>query len=283
MTTNLPSRVDRRLVLLVLLFLAIMAGCASMEEQGGAAGPAGMRSDGTAGYLPDKTLPDSLALLPSPPAAASAAQAADVEAAGRALRFRGTPPWALATGDDDLTFPHAAGAFSCALNAPVTEEETPHLYVLLRRSLADAARSTFAAKDHYGRARPFMTNKEPTCSPDAERLIKSPSYPSGHAAIGWAWALILTEVAPDRTDAVLARGLAFGQSRVICNAHWQSDVDEGRVIGATTVARLHADPAFRADVEAARTEIMAARAKGLKPARDCAAEATALAAFLPKR
>src|SRR5208283_347853 len=100
---------------------------------------------------------------------------------------------------------------------------------LLHRSLIDASRSTSAAKDHYKRVRPFIVNKEPICTPDAgkERLLKSPSCPSGHAALGWAWALILTEIAPEQTDAILARGHAYGQSRVIYNEHWQSDVDAG--------------------------------------------------------
>ena len=78
------------------------------------------------------------------------------------------------------------------------------------------------------------------------------SYPSGHAAVGWAWALILSEIAPARNDAILARGRAFGQSRVICNVHWQSDVIEGRFIGAAVVARLHADPEFRTELKSAK-------------------------------
>ena len=107
--------------------------------------------------------------------------------------------------------------------------------------------------------------------------MKDGSYPSGHTAIGWAWALILCEIAPEQTDAILARGRAFGQSRVICNVHWHSDVVEGRFMGAAAVARLHVDPAFRAEIEAAKAELAAVRAKGLKPTRDCQAEADALA------
>ena len=82
-------------------------------------------------------------------------------------------------------------------------------------------------------------------------LAKDGSYPSGHASLGWAWGLILAEMAPERANALVARGQAFGQSRVICGVHWQSDVTQGRIIGAATVARLHADPVFRAQVDAA--------------------------------
>ena len=63
---------------------------------------------------------------------------------------------------------------------------------------------------------------------------------------------------------------------MICGVHWQSDVMQGRIIGAATVARLQADPVFRAQFEAARKELAAVRANGLKPTGDCAAEAAAL-------
>ena len=235
-----------------------------------------------AGYLPQKALPNSLALIPAPPAAASTALALDEEIYRQTRAYRGTPRWDLATEDANLMFPQAAGTFSCALNAPITEEDTPHLYRLMRRTLTDAGLSTYRAKDYYKRVRPFVVNKEASCTPDEEKqLMTNGSYPSGHSAIGWAWALILTEIAPEQCDALLARGLAFGQSRVICGVHWQSDVIEGRFMGAGTVARLHADPAFRAEVKAAKAELAAVRAKGLKPTRDCQAETAALAVQPP--
>ena len=122
-----------------------------------------------------------------------------------------------------------------------------------------------------------MINDAPICTPDRrERLTKDGSYPSGHTAVGWAWALILTEIVPERSGPLLARGMAYGQSRVICNVHWQSDVDEGRIIGAAVVARLHTDPAFRADLDAAKAELDAVRARGLPPTNDCTAEDAAL-------
>ncbi len=108
-------------------------------------------------------------------------------------------------------------------------------------------------------------------------MEKNGSYPSGHTATGWGWALILAEISPREADTILARGCAFGESRNVCNVHWHSDVVQGRLIAAGTVARLHANSAFRADLEAARTELAYIRSKGLKPTRDCNAEAAALA------
>ena len=70
---------------------------------------------------------------------------------------------------------------------------------------------------------------------------------------------------------------AFGQSRVVCNVHWQSDVQEGQFMGSAAVAKLHSDPVFLTNLAAARTELVELRAQSPVPARDCAAEAAAMA------
>ncbi len=230
-----------------------------------------------AGYLQPAELPDSLALLPPPPAAGSAALAAD-EAIYRATRaLRDTLRWPQAAKDAELRFPRATEHFSCALGIPISAEATPHLNMLLRRVRMDSSRATDKAKDHYKRPRPFMVFGDLICTPEEQAVRKPDSYPSGHGSIGWAWALTLAELAPDQADAIFARGLAFGQSRIVCGVHWQSDVEAGRTIGAATVSRLHANEVFTAQMAAARKEIEAARAARAKSPLDCAVEAQALA------
>ncbi len=231
-----------------------------------------------AGYLGVGGAPNSLNLLPPPPAAGSGALARDEEASKAALKLHGGPRWDLATEDADLTFPNVTGTFSCALGVGVSEAATPRLYTLMRRSLSDIGLSTYPTKTKYQRPRPFMTNGAPICTPAIEAgLRRDGSYPSGHAAIGWGWGLIMAQVAPDHADAVLARGRAFSHSRAVCNVHYVTDVEEGRTMGAATVAKLNASAEFRADVEAARAEVAAARANGVKPNRDCAREAAQMA------
>jgi acid phosphatase (class A) len=278
MMANLMNRDEWCRLLPVLLIVAITAGCAGYNHLSNPVVVSQFSPDLLEGYLSNKELPNSLALLPPPPAPGSAALAQDEEISRRSLALRDTPRWSLAVSDADLRFPHAAGIFSCALNVPITEEDTPHLYLLLRRTLTDLGISTYAAKNEYNRTRPFIWNKEPICT-EAYRasLEKDGSYPSGHTAAGWGWALILSEISPEQTDAILARGLAFGESRNVCNAHWHSDVVQGRLIAAGTVARLHANPAFLADLEAAKAELAYVRKKGLKSTYDCGAEASALA------
>ena len=267
-------------ILLFIMCFGIIGGCVGLKEQSKPAPVPEIRPGILAGYLQPEELPNSLALLPPPPVEGSIAFALDEEISQKTFALRGTPRWELAAKDAILMFPEAAGAFSCALDAPITEQDTPHLYMLLRRTLADAGLSTYAAKKQYQRQRPFMVNDQPICTPDEdEHLRKDGSYPSGHTALGWAWALILAEIAPERADAILARGRAFGESRNVCNVHWHSDVIAGRFMGAAVVARLHANPAFQAELEAAKAEIAAVRAKGLKPTRDCQAEAVTLSSL----
>jgi acid phosphatase (class A) len=264
-------------VLPAVVGMAMIIGCAA-NRQGTLDRVPEIKPGLLAGYLKPEVLPNSLKLLPPPPAAGSAALALDVEASLAALDLQGSPRWKLAAADAQLSFPEAAGAFSCALGVPITQKDTPQLFRLLRRTLTDAGLSTYAAKNHYQRTRPFMVNKESTCTPKEEGQLKTDgSYPSGHTAIGWAWALILSEIAPERTDALLARGRAFGESRIVCNVHWYSDVVAGRMVGAAAVARLHADAGFRSAVSAAMEEVADLRERGLIPTADCAAEADALA------
>src|SRR5665647_1737058 len=89
------------------------------------------------GYLEANEHPDSLVLLPPPPVPGSAAFALDEDIARRTFAVRGTPRFAQALSDYDMFFQHTASTFSCALNAPVTERDTPLLYKLLHRTLID--------------------------------------------------------------------------------------------------------------------------------------------------
>jgi acid phosphatase (class A) len=255
------------------------------------------RCSGTAGGLPDAAgtaadltrcgrptalgLPNGYPSASSCPTACLAAAAAGRRSAQQAdptptaHRARHAAP-APAAKDANLHFPAAASTFECALRLPISQQATPHLNMLLRRTLVDAGLATYAAKDNHQRQRPFAAAGGASCTPAEEAaLAKDGSYPSGHAAIGWAWALVLTQAAPQHTDALLQRGVAFGQSRVICGVHWQSDVEAGRSIGAATAARLQSDATFNAQLALARDEIASAQAQAAKPSADCAAEAAA--------
>ena len=255
------------------VFLAV-AGCATVAPPTSPDGLTGERPGYVMGYLGPDELPNSRAFLPGPPTAGSTALAADEDVYASTRKLRDSPRWILATRDADLSFPNAAQAFSCTLGMTISQESTPHLNMLIRRVRADASRANDNAKSLYKRRRPYIAHGDASCTPKEKH--KDDSYPSGHSSIGWAWALVLAEIAPDRADAIFARGLSFGESRVICGVHWKSDIEAGRVVGASAVSRLHTNPTFRTQLELARKEIEAARAAGAASPLDYKAEAQAL-------
>ena len=229
------------------------------------------------GYLKPEERPDSVVLLPPPPARGSQEAAADLASYAQLSALEGSARWKIAHDDASLKFPDAANHYACALGFSVDPEATPRLYTLLHRTVVDAGQSTYPAKLKYNRKRPFEDTGDPSCVPEDEHMLRNnASYPSGHASLGFVWGEVLAEVVPDRAGELRERGYQFGQSRVVCRLHYQSDVDGGRAVGAAVMPALRANAAYRADVAAAKLEAQQARARGKGPGKDCDAEAAAL-------
>lgn len=216
-------------------------------------------------FLNIEQVPDSRKLLPPPPADTSARWAYDVECYKAGKLLRDTPRGTLAVSDAELGDAGLTAAFSEAFGTDINRRDTPEIYRLITGMREDAGDlATRGAKDYYKRQRPYTRFAEHTCVPEAEPwLAGNGSYPSGHTAKAWATALVLAELNPTRQDEILARGFEMGQSRVICGYHYQSDVDAGRIVGSTIVARLHADPAFRCQLEKARKEAESLLRRGI--------------------
>jgi acid phosphatase (class A) len=196
---------------------------------------------------------DALHFLPPPPAANGA-----IERAERDI-VRG--PWsaerrAQALADNAID-PFAA--FDSVLGANFTPANFPATLAVLTRAGRAAGYAGDPVKFRDQRPRPFVTDNSITpCIEDTPALRASFSYPSGHAALGFSWALVLTELAPAHADAIIERGRDFTWSRVVCGVHYPSDVEAGRTVAAAAVARLHADPDFQRELAAARAEMAAA-------------------------
>lgn len=238
--------------------------------------PAPQALSSQAGYLGPAELPNLAPLLGPPPAARSSAFRRDEDVRRATLRLRHTPRFQQAQSDAGLSTTNLPGLFSCAANVEISAQNTPLTSALLMRTVIDFGRSTMAVKAQYQRVRPFALHNAMSCTPGAESALRRDgSYPSGHSAIGWGWALVLVELFPSRVDEILQRGRAFGDSRVVCDVHWQSDVEAGRVAATAVTARLHADPAFRADLDDARAELATLRLPTPNVSA-CAAEAAAL-------
>jgi acid phosphatase (class A) len=221
------------------------------------------------GYLDPDATPLTLRVLPPPPAAGSGREADDKAIFAKTRALAGSPRWALATLDADLT--PRAGMFACAIGVRLNAANAPTLDRMLHRMAPDARAVVDPPKDTFNRPRPYVgvAGDPPICVPKTDSLAKSASYPSGHATVAWAWGLILAELAPDRATEILMRARAIGESRIVCGVHYLSDVEEGRTNGSILVAAVHSSPEFRTDMEAARAEVAAARATPHVGPGDC--------------
>jgi acid phosphatase (class A) len=213
-----------------------------------------------AGYLKTGMNLDGAAIVGPPPTLDSPRGKADRATFEATRKLVGTPAWDKAIADADLSGAHGFKSFSCAAGVTISPEATPALANMLLRMTDDAATLYQPAKAVFQRPRPPVGNTKPICVPREKWIETDGSYPSGHGLIGWSWALVISEVAPEHASAVLARGREFGDSRIVCGVHYPTDIEAGRTVAASMVARLHAEPAFAADLAAAKRELTTAPA-----------------------
>lgn len=201
-------------------------------------------------------MPNAVRFLPAPPEKGSAAFDYDQAQYRWGLEQRkDSARLAMAVGDAVWSVDNICRIFGETLGITLSEANTPAIYKMLVTGLLTTDQAGRLPKNHYMRTRPYVFYDEPTIYPGDEAWLRTNgSYPSGHTILGWSAALLLTEVAPDRSDVILARGFEYGQSRVIAGYHWQSDVDAGRLVASAAVARLHADKRFLKLMKKARKE-----------------------------
>jgi acid phosphatase (class A) len=214
---------------------------------------------GVAGYLSSAVL-DGKSILGPPPAADSPHGKADRAMFEDTRRLQGSPRWQTAIQDNDLWGGGAIKRFSCTIGVDISARHTPAAWKILHKIEQDVRTIGKPAKDFYDRKRPLIGNDAPICVPREEWMKTNASYPSGHSMTAWSWGLILAEVAPDEATAILALAKDSGDSRVVCGVHFPSDVEAGRTLGSSMVARLHAVPEFQADLARAKQELAAAPA-----------------------
>ena len=215
-------------------------------------------------FLQEGDCPNSLTILPGPPDGGSILFLYDQARYNWGKLQRKTPRGEQAAQDAPVTGDGLPKAYSEAFGVDINEENTPEILKLIVGMREDAGDlGTREAKRHYDRTRPFIFYEEDTCNPEQQaELSSNGSYPSGHSSLGWATALVLAEINPERQNEILKRGYEMGESRVICGYHFQSDVDAGRVTGSTTVARLHADPGFNKQLAKAKAEFKRLKKEG---------------------
>ncbi len=214
-------------------------------------------------YFTKQEMPDMLQFMPGPPDSTSVDFARDVSRYFWGKQMRQDKERAdMAKRDAVFGMSVIATEYEEAFGMKISPEETPEIYKVLLDGTTTCQRVCSLPKRHYMRRRPFMVFNEPTLYPQGDDELRgNGSYPSGHTALGWSAALLMTEINPDRANEILARGYEYGESRVIVGAHWQSDVDAARVAVSAAYAKLHTSERFLKQMEKARKEFQRLREK----------------------
>ena len=209
-------------------------------------------------YFTSKEMPDMRHFLPAPPDTIGALFTHDI------MQYMWGKTQRLDPVRCDIAKRDAVYGLDCIIQEfsepfglQISKEETPEIYRVLRDGTATCDSICKEPKSFYMRRRPFDRFNEHTLTPEDEpALLVNGSYPSGHTILGWSSALLLTEINPDRADTIMARGYMYGESRVIVGAHWQSDVDAGRLVASVAYAKLHTSEAFLQQMAKARAEFL---------------------------
>jgi acid phosphatase (class A) len=257
----LPHPIRTCLLFFCALLLGAMAGPAYALE---------------AGYI-DRAGFDIVSVLAAAPVAGSSRYEQDRQIYQSTRMLGGSARWDMAVNDVQLDATHMLADFSCAAGIALAPREAQKLVTLLRKASDDTDGESSRAKSYFKRLRPFLIDKGPICEP-ASDVEGTYDYPSGHSTQGWTWATILAELLPERAAPILARGRAFGESRIVCGVHNASAVEAGRTSASATMAAIRATDAYRRDLQAARKELIRLQATAARPDdRQCKSEADLVA------
>ena len=221
----------------------------------------------TFGYLGSGKLPDVKLWMPTQPAALSIEQVLDDQVFESTRALLATPRGRSGAEDDVYDANQVLARFRPSLGQGAPDiSKNPKLIDIVSKLETDASNLVDPVKQKVcagGRVRPFVAHPwAPTCLTPVDlaghadddlvkfKLAESGSFPSTHSMIGLMTGMVLAELFPDRSAELLSRGFEFGQSRVVCGFHYQSDVDAGRLAAAGLMARLQGEPAFRDAVDA---------------------------------
>lgn len=212
-------------------------------------------------------------VVPPAPIPQEARGIADREVFKLTRALKGTARWDMAVADLAGDPASMMRGFACATRINMTPLNAPKTAALLEKASRDTAREANELKSFYKKKRPFLLDSGETCEPQTDQLAMSYDYPSGTATKGWTWGLVLAEILHERAAPILARGRAYGDSRIVCGAHNMSAVEAGRMVADATMAVVRTEQSYGDAVIAARAELMALRRIGTPPsAQTCSAE-----------
>ena len=76
--------------------------------------------------------------------------------------------------------------------------------------------------------------------------------------MGYAMAVVLASLVPEKAPAIMARAADYAENRLVCGMHRRRDIQAGQVLGTVVSELLLRKPRFQAEFAAAKRELRAA-------------------------
>lgn len=134
----------------------------------------------------------------------------------------------------------------------------PQTGKLLTMVVDEETAAVKGAKKYFHRVRPYSADPTiKTCEPVKPGKAAN-SYPSGHSTLAFSMGEVLASLMPEKSQAILARASQYSEHRLVCGVHFRSDIVAGQQYGTIIAVELMENPAFKAQMAAARTELRSA-------------------------
>ena len=211
---------------------------------------------GCCGNLFAQEIPDAGAFLPGPPEENTVEYIKDYLQYAWGKTMRTTALGQQAETDFNAQSAYFLDAFSKAIGVTLSSTETPYIAEIFDYCMEYGNKSVQQAKSSFPFfRRPFARFEETSLIPQQEsNYVNESSFPSREALMGWMYALLLTEICPDKQNEILQCGYQFGQASVITGYHWDSDVQAARLLASALTVRLHNHTGVYGMINSAKAE-----------------------------
>jgi acid phosphatase (class A) len=194
-------------------------------------------------------------LLPPPPKNGSDLQKADLAEVQRVYRARAPERRAQAEWDDKH---ESVELFFSTLGPRFDLDKLPATAKLMATLDNEQSVATNIAKRYFLRNRPWAIDPSLVACDYKPNAAPLTSYPSGHATLGYSLGYVLAQLMPDMAQPILARSADYAYSRVVCGAHYPSDIEASHVWGTELAMLMMENPKFAAQFAASKAELRAA-------------------------
>ena len=200
---------------------------------------------------------DPALLLPAPPGDNSTAAKAELVELREIETMRSATQLASAKSDDKT---ENASIFAEVLGPGFDLKALPATAKMFAEIRREEQAAAAAAKDFFKRHRPWIV--DPSLASCSKADAPESSYPSGHATMGFSMGVVLASLAPQKAQAILARASEYAENRLVCGMHFRRDIEAGQTLGTAVAIELMHNPLFKADYDAAASELRDVRLIG---------------------